>query len=36
MKYVVEMGPAAMINIPSFVKIGSVMGGGIHRVIEGR
>jgi hypothetical protein len=35
MKYVVKMGPVAMIDIPSFVKIGSViqelMGGYINR-----
>jgi hypothetical protein len=35
MKYAVEMGIGAMINIQSFIEIGSsiqkLMGGGIHR-----
>jgi hypothetical protein len=32
MKYAVEMGPGAMIYIPSFIKIGS----GIEKLIRGR
>jgi hypothetical protein len=40
MKYAVEMGPGAMIYIPSFMKTGSGIqklmggGGGIHRQID--
>jgi hypothetical protein len=32
MKYVVEIGPGAMIYIPSFIQIGS----GIQKLIEGK
>jgi hypothetical protein len=37
MKYAVEMGPSAMIYVPSFIKIGSAvqkLTGGIHRHTE--
>jgi hypothetical protein len=39
MKYAVQIGSGAMICIPSFIKIGSVIqklieGGGIHRHTE--